>query len=135
MSNCWKWHQMDSGSGTIHILRHHTFWPFWTPSTHKTMSGSYFFYIGKSRNAKYINLQMWKYFAILVHIWKTFFFHLDGTISIKAALQACNIRTGLSILNKSIKQFWLTLPHLNGKRIFRANGKIFSHLCLLWLLS
>ena len=83
--------------------------------------GRHFFYNDKSQNNKKasIHFKMWKVFDIWC-----------GVNSIKTNLQTWNLWTGQYVSYKSLNQFWLNLPHENGKTIFTsktfpiANGYI-----------
>ena len=65
--------------------------------------------------AKDIHLQMW----IIIWHGKPFCY-FDRANSIKTNLRTCKLQTIRSISYKSIKQFWLNLPHPNGKKFSRS---------------
>jgi hypothetical protein len=74
----------------------------------------------KVEMAKDIYLQMW----FIFDIWCGKLCHLDGANSIKTALWACNLWTGLQAHN----WFWKNLPCPNSKKFSTSNIKNNSHL-------
>ena len=73
-------------------------------------------------------------------MWKSFC-HLDRKNSIETYLWTCNLLLGQFISYKSVNQFWLNLPYLNGKKFFQikcqknftfANGYFLSFRILSW---
>ena len=103
------------------------------PLLHSTLRNYYFCF------HFHIFLLIWSHFG--VEIAKKLPFDLENFLpfgrgkSNQTYLQTCNLQTDQFISYNSVYQYWLNLPHPNGKKFSRLNVKKISPDCIFWHLD